>query len=121
MAQPVEQEVVDPVCGMTISPADAVGEVEHAATPTTSATTAASNGSRRTRRSSSAPARRRTPRAGDDPDAEYTCPMHPEVRQNGPGSCPICGMALEPVHVSLEEQPNEELVDMTRRFGGRSR
>ena len=42
--------------------------------------------------------------------------MHPEVRQRGPGSCPICGMALEPVEVSLEELPNEELVDMSRRF-----
>ena len=42
--------------------------------------------------------------------------MHPEVRQKGPGSCPICGMALEPVNVTLEEQPNEELDDMTRRF-----
>jgi Cu+-exporting ATPase len=47
---------------------------------------------------------------------EYTCPMHPEVRQRGPGSCPICGMALEPVEVSLEETPNEELLDMSRRF-----
>ena len=47
---------------------------------------------------------------------EYTCPMHPEVRQRGPGSCPICGMALEPVDVSLEEEPNHELIDMTRRF-----
>ena len=47
-----------------------------------------------------------------DPEAEYTCPMHPEIRQKGPGSCPICGMALEPVTVTLEEQPNEELDDM---------
>jgi Cu+-exporting ATPase len=46
----------------------------------------------------------------------YTCPMHPEIRQVGPGSCPICGMALEPVLVSLEAGPNEELIDMTRRF-----
>ena len=46
----------------------------------------------------------------------YTCPMHPEVRQQGPGSCPICGMALEPLQVSMEEQPNAELADMTRRF-----
>lgn len=46
----------------------------------------------------------------------YTCPMHPEVRQVGPGSCPICGMALEPVAVTAEAPPNPELIDMTRRF-----
>ena len=46
----------------------------------------------------------------------YTCPMHPEIRQVGPGSCPICGMALEPVLVSAEAGPNHELIDMTRRF-----
>jgi Cu+-exporting ATPase len=49
-------------------------------------------------------------------DREYTCPMHPEVRQRGPGSCPICGMALEPVEATLDETPNHELVDMSRRF-----
>jgi Cu+-exporting ATPase len=46
----------------------------------------------------------------------YTCPMHPEIRQIGPGSCPICGMALEPELVSLDDAPNPELIDMTRRF-----
>ena len=46
----------------------------------------------------------------------YTCPMHPEIRQVGPGSCPICGMALEPEVASLDAQPNPELADMTRRF-----
>jgi Cu+-exporting ATPase len=46
----------------------------------------------------------------------YTCPMHPEVRQVGPGSCPICGMALEPEQVSLDDAPDPELADMTRRF-----
>ncbi|MGY3618070.1 heavy metal translocating P-type ATPase [Bradyrhizobium sp. USDA 10063] len=46
----------------------------------------------------------------------YTCPMHPEVRQLGPGSCPICGMALEPEEVTLDDKPDPELVDMTRRF-----
>ena len=45
----------------------------------------------------------------------YTCPMHPQVRQIGPGNCPICGMALEPV-ARLERGPNPELADMTRRF-----
>ena len=48
--------------------------------------------------------------------ATYTCPMHPEVRQVGPGSCPICGMALEPEQVSLDDAPDPELADMTRRF-----
>ena len=46
----------------------------------------------------------------------YTCPMHPEIRQVGPGSCPICGMALEPVLATAEAGPNPELADMTRRF-----
>lgn len=46
----------------------------------------------------------------------YTCPMHPEIRQEGPGSCPICGMALEPELPSADTGPNPELVDMTRRF-----
>jgi len=46
----------------------------------------------------------------------YTCPMHPEIRQQGPGSCPICGMALEPEQVTAEAGPNPELADMRRRF-----
>jgi len=50
------------------------------------------------------------------PGAIYTCPMHPEIRQVGPGSCPICGMALEPERVTLDEGPNPELIDMERRF-----
>jgi heavy metal translocating P-type ATPase len=48
--------------------------------------------------------------------AEYTCPMHPEIRQPGPGACPICGMALEPVLVTADTGPSAELQDMTRRF-----
>jgi len=48
--------------------------------------------------------------------AQYTCPMHPEVIRDEPGSCPICGMALEPVMPSLDDGPNPELVDFTRRF-----
>jgi P-type Cu+ transporter len=46
----------------------------------------------------------------------YTCPMHPQVRQIGPGACPICGMALEPVIATAEPGPNPELADMRRRF-----
>ena len=50
------------------------------------------------------------------PGAIYTCPMHPEIRQVGPGSCPICGMALEPLAITSEPEANPELADMTRRF-----
>src|SRR4051812_22130222 len=46
----------------------------------------------------------------------YTCPMHPQIRQIGPGTCPICGMALEPEVATLETGPNPELADMTRRL-----
>lgn len=52
---------------------------------------------------------------GLDKETIYTCPMHPEVRQTGPGTCPKCGMALEPENVTLEED-DSELGDMTRRF-----
>ncbi|MCO6417915.1 YHS domain-containing protein, partial [Siccirubricoccus sp. KC 17139] len=48
--------------------------------------------------------------------ATYTCPMHPEIRQQGPGSCPLCGMGLEPLEITAEAVPNAELADMTRRF-----
>jgi Cu+-exporting ATPase len=57
----------------------------------------------------------RAPTAGAT-DVEYTCPMHPEVRQIGPGHCPICGMALEPVLATTDTGESPELRDMTRRF-----
>ncbi|HEY0284114.1 MAG TPA: heavy metal translocating P-type ATPase [Vicinamibacterales bacterium] len=117
MAEQVVQDVVDPVCGMTISPADSVGEVEHGGH-----TYYFCNDSCLERFTANphhfvGPATEPSASHSQaDADAEYTCPMHPEVRQRGPGSCPICGMALEPVNVSLEEPPNEELEDMARRF-----
>ena len=55
-------------------------------------------------------------KVGDQSNVEYTCPMHPEIRQLGPGACPKCGMALEPAVVTADSGPNPELVDMTRRF-----
>ncbi len=54
--------------------------------------------------------------AVEPPGTIYTCPMHPEIRQVGPGNCPICGMALEPVVATADSGPNPELLDMTRRF-----
>ncbi|MFO1059130.1 MAG: heavy metal translocating P-type ATPase [Dongiaceae bacterium] len=56
------------------------------------------------------------PAAAAPAGAIYTCPMHPEIRQAGPGSCPICGMALEPELATAEAGPNPELADMRRRF-----
>jgi Cu+-exporting ATPase len=58
-----------------------------------------------------------TPKA-DAKDVEYTCPMHPQVRQIGPGNCPICGMALEPVLATAQAGDSPELRDMMRRFWG---
>nr|WP_052023597.1 heavy metal translocating P-type ATPase [Caenibius tardaugens] len=56
-------------------------------------------------------------KAADGPaDAIYTCPMHPEIQQVGPGTCPICGMALEPEEITLDQGPDPEYVDMRRRF-----
>ncbi|GAB3028879.1 copper-translocating P-type ATPase [Nocardioides flavus (ex Wang et al. 2016)] len=56
------------------------------------------------------------PTPGEGEVVEFTCPMHPEIRRPGPGSCPICGMALEPVMVTVDSGPSPELRDMTRRF-----
>lgn len=57
-----------------------------------------------------------TPAQSSAATAEYTCPMHPEVRQIGPGTCPKCGMTLEPVIPELEEEENSELKNFTQRF-----
>ncbi len=56
------------------------------------------------------------PAATTKTGTKYTCPMHPEIVRDGPGNCPICGMALEPVTPAADEGENEELKDMTRRF-----
>ena len=104
--------IIDPVCGMTVDPHTAKHRTEHRG---------------HTYYFCSAGCRTKF---ADDPqkylgDREpepvpdstiYICPMHPEIRQIGPGSCPICGMALEPEIASAGAGPNPELVDMTRRF-----
>ena len=61
-------------------------------------------------------ARARVKPAPASEDAIYTCPMHPEIEQVGPGDCPICGMALEPRTVSTREGPSADYLDMRRRF-----
>ena len=102
----------DPVCGMTVGPATS-HRLEHGGT-----TYHFCSAGCRTRFQAD-PARYLAPKATAAParpGATYTCPMHPEVRQTGPGSCPKCGMALEPVEITAETLPNHELIDMTRRF-----
>jgi Cu+-exporting ATPase len=107
--------VLDPVCGMTISPEAAVGHREHQGRTYYFCSQGCLQKFTDDPGRFVAPALHDAPAASDDVDREYTCPMHPEVRQTGPGACPICGMALEP-RVVTTEQGNPELDDMTRRF-----
>jgi len=115
--------VVDPVCGMTVDPARAAGSVEHDGTTYYFCSKAcASKFAADPDRYLSAAAPATHTAHGTDHAARgtsWTCPMHPEVVRDGPGACPICGMALEPIVTDLfavEDTPNPELVDMTRRF-----
>src|ERR1043165_812223 len=110
--QVIQTGVVDPVCGMTVDPENAAGSYEYKG------------------KTYYFCAQHCLHRFAKDPESflnptapkpatkaqQYTCPMHPEIIRDAPGSCPICGMALEPVTVSLEEEDNTELKDMTRRF-----
>ncbi len=113
---PVET-ATDPVCGMTVKIADAPNKADH------DGHTYYFCSPRCRGKFSAEPLRYLQPaaaRPGAAPPARpgtiYTCPMHQEIRQVGPGSCPICGMALEPAEASLEDGPNQELLDMTRRL-----
>jgi len=107
--------VVDPVCGMSVDPATSPHRAVHAAREYHFC-------SARCREKfvadpqaylAAAPARSQPPAPAG---TIYTCPMHPQIRQVGPGTCPICGMALEPEMPSLEEEENPELVDFGHRF-----
>jgi YHS domain-containing protein len=110
----LDETVTDPVCGMTVDPATTPHRYQH---------------QKRTYYFCSANCRTKfaadpihyladkaAPAQAVSKGTIYTCPMHPEIRQAGPGSCPICGMALEPVLATADTGPNAELVDMTRRF-----
>jgi Cu+-exporting ATPase len=104
--------VKDPVCGMDVDPHTARHRADHAG----HAYYFCSAGCRGR---FSADPEKYLGQAAPEPVPEgtiYTCPMHPEIRQVGPGSCPICGMALEPEAVTADAGPNPELVDMKRRF-----
>lgn len=109
------QKAKDPVCGMKVDPHETPYSVQYGGKPYYFCSSGCQS------KFMAEPAKyvaRATVRKGEPvPDGTiYTCPMHPEIRQVGPGSCPICGMALEPVLVTAEAAPNAELIDMTRRF-----
>src|ERR1700736_1735468 len=104
---------IDPVCGMKVDPATAKHRLSYKGRDYFFCS------ARCRERFEAEPEKFLQPRKPDPvlpAGTIYTCPMHPEVRQVGPGSCPICGMALEPEQVSLDDAPDPELIDMTRRF-----
>ena len=110
--EPSPGRAIDPVCGMTVDPHAAKYRAEHHGhsyyfCSAGCRTKFVANPQKYLGEREPAPVAEGT---------IYTCPMHPEIRQVGPGFCPICGMALEPEIASAETGPNPELVDMTRRF-----
>ncbi|MFA6264664.1 MAG: heavy metal translocating P-type ATPase [Pseudolabrys sp.] len=109
---PTEGGAIDPVCGMTVDPHTAKHRAEYQGH-----TYYFCNPGCRTKFIAD-PAKYLGPREPEPvvEGAIYTCPMHPQIRQVGPGSCPICGMALEPEIATADTTPNPELIDMTRRF-----
>src|SRR6201996_5034223 len=104
---------IDPVCGMKVTIATAKHRLSHDGQEYFFCS------GRCRERFAADPAKYLAPKQPGPPAPAgtiYTCPMHPEVRQVGAGSCPICGMALEPEQISLDDAPDPELIDMTRRF-----
>ncbi|WP_141701790.1 YHS domain-containing protein, partial [Methyloceanibacter marginalis] len=107
------QLATDPVCGMKVDPnvgkpsRDYQGHTYHFCSDGCQAKFAADPERYLTEQDEPKPA---------PPGTLYTCPMHPEIVQEGPGPCPICGMALEPMGALAPEAPNEELIDFTRRL-----
>lgn len=110
---------IDPVCGMTVQPATAAGSYEYQEKTYHFCTTSCLSKFRIDPIHYLTPPEQRAPRVMPVPSGgvvEYICPMDPEVLETQPGACRICGMALEPKVVSLEDERNPELEDMSRRF-----
>lgn len=107
-------QATDPVCGMKVDPHKTKHKAQHEGRPYYFCSASCLS------KFEAEPGRYLQPATEQTTPAPrgaiYTCPMHPEIRQVGPGSCPICGMALEPLIVTAEAEPNAELADMGRRF-----
>lgn len=105
---------IDPVCGMTVNPSECAGSFEHGGK------TFYFCSARCLQKFKADPERFSAPKPNAQEKAKlgskYTCPMHPEIVRDGPGSCPVCGMALEPLEPTVEEGPDPELLSMQRRF-----
>src|SRR5512134_1916808 len=106
--------MTDPVCGMNVAPHTAIHQAMHAGHPYYFCSAKCREKFLADPSRYLAPNKQPTHAAPSG--AIYTCPMHPQIRQVGPGSCPICGMTLEPEQAGLEEGPSLELIDMRRRF-----
>jgi Cu+-exporting ATPase len=111
--QVIQPGVIDPVCGMTVDPNNAAGSYEYKGKTYYFCATHCLHRFQKDPESFLGPKAEPTPAIKA---RKYTCPMHPEIIRDGPGSCPICGMALEPLTASLDEEDNTELKDMTRRL-----
>src|SRR5262245_51925776 len=110
--QVIQPGVIDPVCGMTVDPEHAAGSYEYEGKTYYFCNTHCLH---RFQKDPQSFLQKTAPKPVANAK-KYTCPMHPEIIRDGPGSCPICGMALEPLTASLDEEENTELTDMTRRF-----
>jgi len=108
--------MIDPVCGMEVTPEDAAGVWQYRGKEYYFCAESCLERFQTDPEQFLTPAAERPAAAPGGADAIYTCPMDPEVRQRGPGACPKCGMALEPLRVSLGDEDNPELRLMTRRF-----
>ncbi|MSO71178.1 MAG: heavy metal translocating P-type ATPase [Alphaproteobacteria bacterium] len=113
-AEPASGGALDPVCGMRVDASTTPYRAHHAGADYFFCSAHCRDSFAANPQRFLAPKRDAAPPAS--PGTLYTCPMHPEIVQVGPGSCPICGMALEPKDVALVEGENAELNDMRRRF-----
>ena len=109
-------EFVDPVCGMTAVPETSAGKYDFEGETYYFCSTGCLNKFKQNPANflEKKTEEKQTATAGEG--VEYTCPMHPQIVQIGPGSCPICGMALEPKVMTLDDAPDPEYIDMKRRF-----